>query len=547
MRIERWALAGVAFGVMLGAPGLGAQGTVVGTFRWQLQPFCNAVTVTVTQQGAVYTLDGFDDQCGQPVRAPLVGLAAPNPDGSIGLGFHIVTVPGGRSVHVDARISLATASGTWTDSAGNAGTFALGGTAAGSPRPLPTIPGAQIAPGSITASQLAPGVIGTVAQARVTGICANGQALRGINPDGSVACTDVVSTVDPGLSTTFRGFSSSLAVAPDGVPVISHTDTALNLRLTRCGNPACSSGNSTRTLEPIGQPVSSLAIGSDGLPVVAFKAAGGGLRVIHCGNLSCSSRSGTTVAPDGGDDPALAIGADGLAVISHYHPPTQSLRVTRCNDVACTSAATVTADDPANDVGRQSTIAIGTDGLPAIAHRDTTADALRVTHCGTVSCGSGNVSTNVYDVPENVGLAPSIVIGRDGVPLISHLDGTNGRLLVTHCRNLLCAPGPTLSAATTVAVDPGADAGVNSSAAIGIDGLPIIAHFDVDAFALRVTHCGNVTCSAGNTSTLVDAPVNAVGADPSLAIGADGFPVISHRDLSAGALKVAKCGTVTCQ
>jgi hypothetical protein len=52
MRIERWALAGVAFGVMLGAPGLGAQGTVVGTFRWQLQPFCNAVTVTVTQQGA---------------------------------------------------------------------------------------------------------------------------------------------------------------------------------------------------------------------------------------------------------------------------------------------------------------------------------------------------------------------------------------------------------------------------------------------------------------------------------------------------------------
>jgi len=547
MRMEHRAVAGVALALMLTAPDLGAQGAVVGTFRWQLQPFCNAVTVNVTQQGGLFTLDGFDDQCGQPVRAPLVGLATPNPDGSIGLGFHIVTTPGGRSVHVDARISLATASGTWRDSAGNTGTFALGGTAAGSPRPQPTIPGAQIAPGSITASQLAPGVIGTVAQSRVTGICANGQALRGINPDGSVACTDVVSTVDPGLSTTNRGFSSSLAVAPDGVPIISHVDTALNLRVTRCGNPACSSGNSTRTLEQIGQSVSSLAIGSDGLPVIAFKAAGGGLRVLHCNNLSCTTRTATTVNPEGGDEPALAIGVDGLAVISHFHPPTQSLRVTRCNDVACTSAATVTADDPANAVGRNSTIAIGTDGLPVIAHQDTTADALRVTHCGTVICGSANVSTNVFDVPEAVGFAPSIVIGRDGVPLISHLGGTSGRLLVTHCRNLLCAPGPTLSAATTVTVDPEVDAGVDSSAGIGIDGLPIIAHFDVDAFALRVTHCGNVTCSAGNTSTLVDAPVNSVGADPSLAIGTDGFPVISHRDLSAGALKVAKCGTVTCQ
>ena len=30
----------------------------LGTFRWQLQPFCNVVTVNVIQQGAVYTLDG---------------------------------------------------------------------------------------------------------------------------------------------------------------------------------------------------------------------------------------------------------------------------------------------------------------------------------------------------------------------------------------------------------------------------------------------------------------------------------------------------------
>jgi len=36
----------------------------VGSFRWQLQPFCNVLTLNVTQSGAIYTLDRFEDQCG---------------------------------------------------------------------------------------------------------------------------------------------------------------------------------------------------------------------------------------------------------------------------------------------------------------------------------------------------------------------------------------------------------------------------------------------------------------------------------------------------
>ena len=55
----------------------------LGVFRWQLQPYGNAVVVTVTQQGGQYQIDGYDDQCGAPQRAPLVGIATPNPDGTI--------------------------------------------------------------------------------------------------------------------------------------------------------------------------------------------------------------------------------------------------------------------------------------------------------------------------------------------------------------------------------------------------------------------------------------------------------------------------------
>ncbi len=122
-----------------------AQAQPLGTFRWQLQPFCNVVTVSITQNGSLYTADGFDDQCGAPQRAPLVGLGTPNPDGSIGFGFNVVTAPGGRGVQIDARISMAGLSGPWTDSAGNSGTFAFNASTGGSPRPAPatgaTIPG----------------------------------------------------------------------------------------------------------------------------------------------------------------------------------------------------------------------------------------------------------------------------------------------------------------------------------------------------------------------------------------------------------------------
>jgi Chaperone of endosialidase len=133
--------------VFLAVVGLlaGIEGTAlaqpVGTFRWQLQPFCNVVTVAITQNGAVYRLEGTDDQCGNGADAASVtGTAFPNADGTIGFGLNIVTAPGGRPVHVDAAISLGNFSGTWRDSAGGSGAFVLtpGAGNGGNARPLPS-------------------------------------------------------------------------------------------------------------------------------------------------------------------------------------------------------------------------------------------------------------------------------------------------------------------------------------------------------------------------------------------------------------------------
>lgn len=176
----------------------------LGTFRWQQAPYCNVLVLNVTAQGGTFRLDGFDEQCGAGQRGGVVGTGFPNPDGTIGLGLTIISSPGGTPDHVEATVSLAHGSGPWRDSAGNSGTFQLTTAAGngGSPRPI----GGGIGASAIDANQV---------QRRIVGICAQGQAVGAIGPDGSVACqpTSVTSVVaGAGLAGGGSGNPVSLAV-----------------------------------------------------------------------------------------------------------------------------------------------------------------------------------------------------------------------------------------------------------------------------------------------------------------------------------------------
>jgi hypothetical protein len=135
----------LALALLLAPRVAGAQ--PLGIFTWQLAPFCNVVSVEVTQTGSVYRLQGADDQCGGTL-ATAVGMAFPNRDGTIGLGLLIVTAPGGVPVHVSASLRRSDLGGSWRDSAGNSGQMLPphARRAGGAPRPEPVFGASLVQP-----------------------------------------------------------------------------------------------------------------------------------------------------------------------------------------------------------------------------------------------------------------------------------------------------------------------------------------------------------------------------------------------------------------
>jgi hypothetical protein len=83
-----------------------------------------------------------------------------------------------------------------------------------------------------------------------------------------------------------------------------------------------------------------------------------------------------------------------------------------------------------------------------------------------------------------------------------------------------------------------------TSIAIGADGLPVISYYAGSNNDLKVAHCDDVACTSATLNT-VDS-TGSVGSHTSIVIGADGLPVISYYDGSNNDLKVAHCDDVAC-
>ena len=179
-------------------PAASALAQPIGAFRWQIQPYCNLITVTVTHQSGIYTLDGTDDRCGADQAASVVGIAHLTGSGLVGFGLTSV-LPGGTAVHTEATISLTSLSGTWRDSVGNNGSFVFtpGAGIGGAGRPIPA---------------------GGIAAASITNIHLANNAVTGANiVDASITSADI----SDGVRLAFAGGENDQFISVANLPEVS--------------------------------------------------------------------------------------------------------------------------------------------------------------------------------------------------------------------------------------------------------------------------------------------------------------------------------------
>jgi Collagen triple helix repeat (20 copies) len=258
----------------------------------------------------------------------------------------------------------------------------------------------------------------------------------------------------------------------------------------------------------------------------------------------CQARSQVVWGNGGvvGKSSSIAIGTDGFPVATFYDQGNHNLGFAHCVDPACSNPAVITTLDLGNDVGNSNSLAIGLDGNPVVSYFDGTAQDLKVAHCIDPNCVSP-VELNTPATTGNVGLWTSLAIGTDGNPVIAFQDQTSPvpfELKVMHCNDLACAGN---NEVTNIVFSFGLNetAHVEPSLAIGADGNPVIA-FD-KANELWVAHCSDVSCAATPQTRMLDP----VGLFPSLAIARDGNPVLSFYTTSGTeGTWVADCDDPAC-
>jgi hypothetical protein len=376
---------------------------------------------------------------------------------------------------------------------------------------------------------------------------------------GDFTCTSGNTKYSPD-QTGDVGQYTSLALAvwyEDEIPVVSYYDvTNGDLKVLRCGDANCSSGNTITSPDTTGNvgAYTSLAWGGgEGYyPVISYyDVTNGDLKVLYCGDNHCGSENSINSPDTTGNVGAYTSlawgGGEGYyPVISYYDLDNGDLKVMHCNDAACDpdlpqgeGTETITSPDTAGDVGQYTSLDVfsGDGTEPVVTYYDADHGTLKVLHCGSTDCTADN-SITTADPGGYVGQYTSLRLDGSGRPVISYYDAINKDLKVLHCGDANCTSGNSIASPDTAGA-----VGLWTSLALDSSGYPVVSYYEGVSQLLKVMHCNDPNCAGGNESISPIEGVGETGSHSSLALDASGKPVVSYLESH---LKVVHCNDVNC-
>lgn len=178
--------------------------------------------------------------------------------------------------------------------------------------------------------------------------------------------------------------------------------------------------------------------------------------------------------------------------------------------------------------------AIATDGFPVVAWADNSVSSSRglwLAHCRDMLCRSAD-RTQLVQATGGFTTRPSLTIGSTGRPIVVFDDGG---LFAAVCSDNSCN---THSTATIDGVNLSASGVRPSSIAIGADGFPLISYV-TDSGIGNVAHCSNVDCHTPPSIT----QITTSAVDTSVAVGVDGLGIVVY---GGSVLSGAHCSDSAC-
>jgi len=215
------------------------------------------------------------------------------------------------------------------------------------------------------------------------------------------------------------------------------------------------------------------------------------------------------------------------------------LKVLHCGDPNCASGNSIVSPDTAGFVGEWTSLELDGAGNPVVAYHDDASNDLKLLHCNDPNCGSGGDSIVTPDSDGDVGSYTSLEIDSAGRPVVSYRDVSHFDLRVLRCGNATCTSGNAISAP-----DYGGAVGSFSSLTLDSVNNPVLSYWDASHSRLKVLHCGDPVCSAGNAVAAPDDDLSStapLGQFTSIALDSSERPVVAYTRTSGVGLGILRC------